>query len=112
MTLNQLVRDKWSFGAQYRLRNADLDQAFTDVTSVAPFSGFVPSSHQTATLHQLYLFGKFNHPSGFFSDSSRFGVPKAIQAIRPTSPAMIFGSSMPLSVIGFRDVTWKSASAC
>jgi len=86
VTLNQLVRDEWSFGAQYHLRNADLEQAFTAVSSVAPFSGFVPSSHQTATLHQLYLFGMFNHPSGFFSQFQSVWSAQSNSGYSPAEP--------------------------
>jgi outer membrane receptor protein involved in Fe transport len=63
-----LILNEFSFGAHYRLRHADLEDIFTDVSPTLPaFNGFITSQHPRATLHQLYLFTIFNHPSGFFS---------------------------------------------
>ena len=86
VTVNQLVSEEWSFGAQYRLRHADLDQSFPDVTSIAPFSSFVAATHPKATLHQLNLFGMFNHPSGFFSQFQSVWTAQSNSGYTPDQP--------------------------
>jgi len=58
-TLNQLAGDFWALGAVYRWSEATLDQQYTNV-------GLTDGS-QSATLNQLDLSLRFNHPSGFFS---------------------------------------------
>ncbi len=61
ITLNQLVGENFSFGARYRLSDADLERQLPDIpTTVIPAA----NSDDMATLHQVSLFGRFNHPSG------------------------------------------------
>ncbi|HRI14183.1 MAG TPA: tetratricopeptide repeat protein [Verrucomicrobiota bacterium] len=57
-TLNQLLYEHWSFGATYRLSDAQLQQQFVE----APFL-YEPS----ALLQSLDLSVLFNHQSGFFA---------------------------------------------
>jgi len=61
ITLNQLVGENFSFGARYRLSDADLERQLPDIpTSVTPRANL----DDMATLHQVSLFTRFNHPSG------------------------------------------------
>ena len=63
LTLNQLVGRDWSVGARYRLSDANLAVRQGDLPAL------VSSRYQSdlaATLHQVDLFARFNHSSGFF----------------------------------------------
>ena len=63
-TANQLIADWWSIGLRYSLSRADLEAIYPQI----PAS--VTSAHDSkdiATLHQLSLFGLFNHPSGWYA---------------------------------------------
>ncbi len=64
VTVNQLLANDFSVGARYRLSDSRLRRQLpaipTAVTSTA-------DTDVSATLHQLSLFGLFNHPSGVFS---------------------------------------------
>ena len=63
-TLNQMVGDRWSFGARYQLAYSRLQTTFTDIsTAVVPGADHL----EKATLHQAQLFALYNHPSGFFA---------------------------------------------
>jgi Tfp pilus assembly protein PilF len=67
ITLNQLVCDDLAFGATYQISRAHLEDNYTDVpTGIGLASPFALSHDQTATLHQIRLYGAFNHPCGFF----------------------------------------------
>jgi len=68
LAFNQLLGDGWSFGASYRLTQADLNQQFTDIPSAAATIGFAPKEDRSALLHQVILETIYNHPSGFFTD--------------------------------------------
>jgi outer membrane receptor for monomeric catechols len=63
LTLNQLVGRNWSLGGRYRLSDADLRSDLVEIPSLVS-----PSARRTesATLHQLNLFARFHHESGFF----------------------------------------------
>lgn len=64
VTLNQLVADEWSFGAQYRFTRAELGTTFPSIsTTVSPDA----RRSETAELHQTTLFAQFNHRCGFFA---------------------------------------------
>jgi hypothetical protein len=67
VTLNQLVGDELAFGATYQVSQARLRSSYPDISSaVAVSSPLALSQQQEATLHQVHLYGGFNHPSGFF----------------------------------------------
>jgi tetratricopeptide (TPR) repeat protein len=59
LTFNQLLGDWFAVGARYRLSDAQLRSEFADV----PLLGLTDGE---ATLHQVQLYGLFNHPMGFF----------------------------------------------
>ena len=62
-TVNQLLSEEWSVGAQYRFTHARLHSVFPEIPVA-----FNPSANQTqqADLHQITLFALLNLPSGFF----------------------------------------------
>jgi hypothetical protein len=62
-TVKQLVGDCWSFGAVYRLSRAELQDDFPNVPVDPDFS---KSQNLEATLHQVRLFTRYNHSSGWF----------------------------------------------
>jgi ferric-dicitrate binding protein FerR (iron transport regulator) len=68
VTLNQLVASQFAFGASYRLTDALLDDSIPAI-SKAQSPNFSASANKnvSATLHQLSLYGLFNHRSGFFA---------------------------------------------
>ncbi len=68
VSVNQLLGKEWSFGASYRLTQADLRDDFTDVPDSAFTLGFLPRQNLTAILHQVTLETFYNHRSGFFAD--------------------------------------------
>ena len=62
-TFNQLVGDRWSFGANYSVIFSDLQTVFPAIPkSVSPQA----DSRVKATLHQGQIFAIYNHPSGWF----------------------------------------------
>lgn len=66
-TVNQLLGDRWSIGASYRLSEADLRESYPASIASLPTS---PARDVSATLHQISGFVRFNHESGFFSEFS------------------------------------------
>jgi len=77
LTVNQLLGDEWSVGARYRLSQAELDDVFPDIPAgVSTQGGFQREQDLEATLHQLYLFTVFNHPSGFFAGGNAMDITK------------------------------------
>jgi outer membrane receptor protein involved in Fe transport len=64
-SLNQLVGDEWSFGAQYRFSRAELNTRFPEIPLFLPGS----SQFDRADLQQARAYGLFNHPSGFFASA-------------------------------------------
>ena len=68
LSLNQLLADKWSFGATYRLIHAQLTDDFVNVPSAIVLdNGFVKRKDEESLLHQLSLDAFYNHPSGLFA---------------------------------------------
>ena len=67
-TANQLIGREWSLGASYRLSQATLKSDFVEIPEGVPqLNGFQPRQRIEALLHNLTLFGVFNHRCGFFS---------------------------------------------
>ncbi len=66
-TFNQLVGNHWSFGARYRLSQAELNYQLTDVPASAMFpAGGQRDYDWEAVLHQVHLAAHYYHPCGFF----------------------------------------------
>jgi tetratricopeptide (TPR) repeat protein len=61
-TLNQLVADRWSFGAAYRVTWSEFQSALPEF---AFLSG--TTRHRDSELHQLDLAANWNHESGLFA---------------------------------------------
>ncbi len=64
-TLNQLLGDEWSVGAQYRFTHSVLDSRYPGIPAGRRRPRENP--HERATLHQAGAFVVFNHPCGFFA---------------------------------------------
>ena len=63
LTLNQLVGAYWSFGARYRLSEAELQTTW----DIPPIVWAGAQTDVTALMHQLNVFAQFAHRSGFFA---------------------------------------------
>jgi Flp pilus assembly protein TadD len=71
VTVNQLLGDEWSFGARYRLSEAELEKRFPQSLSGATYlGGLSPRQDTEAVLHQLQLSAVYNHASGLFGGAS------------------------------------------
>lgn len=74
-TVNQLVGDRWAFGARYRLTDSRFRQmhpGLADDLEQVPdtkFAGIVRESDRVrhSSLHEIGLSVLYNHPSGFFA---------------------------------------------
>ena len=66
VSANQLAGQEWTFGARYRLSQAELEDAFPDIPSGLPPGGFSPKQDWESVLHQINVFVLYNHPSGLF----------------------------------------------
>ena len=62
--LDQLLGEYFSFGGSYKLSQGDLNDQFPDIP---PATVGYPGKAVRAFLHQVNLFARFNHSSGFFS---------------------------------------------
>jgi hypothetical protein len=86
-TLNQLVSDDISLGAQYQLTHANLHTLYAEIpVSVTP--GF--DSDNTANLQQATLFAAYNHPSGFFFRVESLWYHQNNNAYNPPEPTVNF----------------------
>ena len=63
-SVNQLVGQDWTFGAHYRVSDADLKTSYPGVSAA-----FFPDTHNSALLHTVDFYALFNHPSGFFAEA-------------------------------------------
>jgi len=86
LTLNQLVGEEWSFGAQGQYTHAHLDDTFTDIPATAGFNGFMPEQHHRAELFQVNLFAHYNHPSGFFGQAQGIWSAQNNSGFSPAEP--------------------------
>jgi hypothetical protein len=81
-SLSQLIANEFAVGVRYKLTEADLDAHFyrlpANVGGVQNFNQDV-----SATLHQVNLYGIFNHPCGFFT---QFNAVWSQQSNRDYSP--------------------------
>lgn len=58
-TVDQLLQEQWSINLRYRLTESDLTRQILDVADLG--------QETSALLHELRLFGRWNHPSGLFA---------------------------------------------
>ena len=62
-TINQLLAEEWSFGANYQFTFSNLQTVFPEIPrTISSLADF----RQKATLHQAQVFAIYNHPSGWF----------------------------------------------
>jgi tetratricopeptide (TPR) repeat protein len=67
LAVNQLLGEEWSLGLRYRLSHAELRTHFLSLPDPLTTPGTVPARSDTeAVLHQVNLFGTYQHASGFF----------------------------------------------
>ncbi len=66
LSVNQLVGRDWSFGARYRISDADLDSHYP---KISPAVNAVAGLNRDAqgVLHQVSLYANYNLPCGFFA---------------------------------------------
>jgi Flp pilus assembly protein TadD len=83
-TANQLLGDRWSFGARYQVSASELETIFKEVPRAA-LPGLA-QSQQRATLHQAQLFALYNHPSGFFGRAEVYGASQSNGGYSPDAP--------------------------
>jgi tetratricopeptide (TPR) repeat protein len=87
VTLNQLVGAEWTFGARYRLSDAELHDAFPEIPSSAQlFGGLRARQKLEATLHQVNLLAIYNHPSGFFAQADSIWSAQSNRGYNPDIP--------------------------
>ena len=67
IALNQLVGDNWTFGARYKLTDADINERLRQVPRGTPGT-IAPDVDNEALLHQVQLYGSYTHRCGFFSE--------------------------------------------
>jgi len=82
-TLNQLIGNDTSVGVRYRLTHADLESRFVQLNPSVPG---VPNQDVSALLHQVWLYGIYNHSSGFFT---------SVDAIWSSQDNDGYGGTMP-----------------
>jgi hypothetical protein len=63
---NQLICRDFSIGARYKMTEADLTTRSLDIPATLPGAS-VLNQDVSATLHQVWLFALFQHPTGFFA---------------------------------------------
>ena len=83
VTVNQLLADELAVGVRYRLTHADLEGRFVDIAETTPG---VPNQDVSATLHQVSLYGIYNHPCGFFAQVNGIWSGQANHGYSGTKP--------------------------
>ncbi|MGD1089939.1 MAG: TonB-dependent receptor, partial [Verrucomicrobiota bacterium] len=87
--LNQLVGEDLSFGARYKLSDAELNEQSIGITPT--FSGVnVINQNNEGTLQELTLSANFNHSSGFFSRLEANWRQQSNEGYSPTLPSSDF----------------------
>jgi len=69
-TYNQLIDRDYSVGASYKLTHAEFDGRFIELDPNVVAGASALNQDVSATLHQLYLFGNYYHPSGIFGQAN------------------------------------------
>jgi len=78
VTLNQLLSDEWSVGAQYRFTRSQLDTRYPEIPSL--------NRSEEADLHQARAFLLWNHRSGFFGRFESLWFHQENRGYTPTLP--------------------------
>ena len=83
VTLDQLIDDQFGIGASYRVSRAELDQVLSEIpTSVLPTA----SQDLEGILHQVRLYARFNHESGFYSQIESLWSQQSNRGYTPNIP--------------------------
>ena len=91
LTVNQLLGEKWSFGAKYRLSHAVLNENFADVPDGVPLLvNFQPRQQLEGDLQQSDLTAFYNHPSGFFAEGEALWFAQSNNGYNPGEPGDAF----------------------
>jgi Tfp pilus assembly protein PilF len=69
LSASQLVGPELSFGCSYRLSQAQLQSQFIDIPASATLLNLSRKQDLEALMHEVRLFGIFNHSSGFFTQA-------------------------------------------
>jgi len=79
-TVSQLVGQEWSFGVSYELTHAELEIRYPDLPDTLTVLNAPPLDQDAnAWLHEVRLFGVFNHPSGFFARAETLWIQQSNQ---------------------------------
>lgn len=78
MTLNQLLSDEWSVGAQYRFTRSQLDTQYPEIPAA--------NRSEEADLHQARLFLLWNHYSGWFARAESLWYHQENRGYTPALP--------------------------
>jgi tetratricopeptide (TPR) repeat protein len=98
-TVNQLVGDRWSFGARYRFSRATLGELFGELQDTAARMERDPNadpqntadirdaarSRRSSLLHEATVFALYNHPCGFFARADANWYDQENDGFRPDS---------------------------
>jgi tetratricopeptide (TPR) repeat protein len=87
-TANQLLGRGWSFGANYRLSQAVLNDSYPSVPEslIGGFMDFTPHQRTQGVLNQLDLTAIYNHPCGFFAEGEARWFDQGNEGYTPTEP--------------------------
>jgi tetratricopeptide (TPR) repeat protein len=85
VAVNQLLFTDWVFGARYRLTDADLSSNFQNI-SPGVFGAAGLNQDVSATLHQIDLYGIFQHSCGFFSQFDAIWSQQSNRGYSPNLP--------------------------
>ena len=68
VSLNQLVGERWAFGARYRVSHADYEAVIGAIPEfrVDPTTGIEVRPDHESVLQQALLYAIYNHPAGWF----------------------------------------------
>lgn len=83
ITLDQLLAKQFGVGASYRLSRADLAQSLTEIPTAVLATA---NQDLEAILHQVRVYARFNHESGFFSDVEGIWSQQSNRGYTPNIP--------------------------
>jgi tetratricopeptide (TPR) repeat protein len=93
VTVNQLLGNEWSVGANYRLTQADLNDTFADIPNDLDQNhliGFHPRQDLSAILHRVGFQTIFSHSSGVFVQLEALWYNQHNQGYSPALPSSDF----------------------
>jgi outer membrane receptor protein involved in Fe transport/Tfp pilus assembly protein PilF len=85
-TANQLVGRNWSFGAQYRLSQAVLNENISGTANLLIPPNFPTTQRLDSILNQVDLLAVYNHPCGFYAQSEAHWYSQNNSGYNPAEP--------------------------